>query len=307
MLKALGVEVTHSSKTAGTWRVGALRREIEESVYQRAVERVLEYIRAGDVYQVNLAHRLSADFEGSARAFFADFARIAEPRHGAYVEFDHEGQRFAAASCSPELFLSFDAATCRLSTRPMKGTRSAGGDARELLENGKERAELNMIVDLMRNDLGRVCELGSVRVDAPRTIERHGGARGGVLQATATVSGTLRPGAGIADALEATFPPGSVTGAPKVRAMQIIDELEAIRRGPYCGCIGFIADTGDAWFNVAIRTALLCGEPGAAPGEIRRGVMDYSVGAGIVAESDPQREWEETLLKAAGLRALLGV
>lgn len=273
--------------------------------FERAVSRVLRYIREGDVYQVNLAHRLSGRFDGCTRSFAAALALAATPRHGAYLEFDRPGRRSAIASASPELYMSFDAATRRLSTRPMKGTRPPNASEQELHESAKDRAELNMIVDLMRNDLGRVCDLGSVRVDTPRTVERHGSSTSGVLQATATVSGDLRPGLSITDALTATFPPGSVTGAPKIRAMQIIDELEPVRRGPYCGCIGFLADNGDAWFNVAIRTALLNGPPGLAPGLIAGGVLDYSVGAGIVADSDPSAEWDETITKAQGLLDVL--
>jgi anthranilate/para-aminobenzoate synthase component I len=153
----------------------------------------------------------------------------------------------------------------------------------------------------MRNDLGRVCEFGSVRVDEPRVIERHGGrGEGGVWQGVATVSGTVRAGLDLADVLRATFPPGSVTGAPKIRAMQIIDELEPVPRGPYCGAIGFISDCGRAAFNVAIRTAVLHSRaPGAGPDG--PWTLDYSVGAGIVADSRPDLEWRETLAKAGAL------
>ena len=156
-----------------------------------------------------------------------------------------------------------------------------------------------MIVDLMRNDLGRVCEYRSVRVERAREIEAHAG----VIHGVATVSGRLRDGIGHADLLRATFPPGSVTGAPKVRAMQIIDELEPSRRGPYCGSVGFVSDCGNACWNVAIRTATLTCEAGS-DAESARGVLDYSVGAGIVADSDPEAEWEETLSKARMLDAL---
>jgi len=188
-------------------------------------------------------------------------------------------------------------------TRPMKGTRPAGGDPAELERSVKDRAELNMIIDLMRNDLGRVCRAGSVRVERAREIERHGGERG-VWQATATVSGELRDGIGLARVLGAAFPAGSVTGAPKIRAMQIIDELEPVRRGPYCGSIGWIGNDGAAELSVAIRTALVSGAPGDGPGEVREGVLDYSVGAGIVADSDPSAEWRETMDKAGVMRAI---
>jgi para-aminobenzoate synthetase component 1 len=178
----------------------------------------------------------------------------------------------------------------------MKGTRPAGGDEAELASAEKDRAELNMIVDLMRNDLGRVCRFGSVRVEEPRAIERHGP----VLQATATVSGRVRGGLDLADVLGAGFPPGSVTGTPKIRAMQIIGELEGGPRGPYCGCIGLIDRGGRARLNVAIRTALLT--------EVGTGVWDleFPVGAGIVADSDPEAEWRETLDKAGVLTGVAG-
>jgi anthranilate/para-aminobenzoate synthase component I len=171
----------------------------------------------------------------------------------------------------------------------MKGTRPASATNAELLDAEKDQAELNMIVDLMRNDLGRVCTFGSMHVTHPRTIERHGDS---VLQATATVEGTLRPDLSLADIIGASFPPGSVTGTPKIRAMQIIDELEPAPRGPYCGCIGSMTPDRTR-LNVAIRTALLTESA-------TQGVWDlvYPVGAGIVADSDPEAEWQETLDKA---------
>jgi para-aminobenzoate synthetase component 1 len=222
---------------------------------------------------------------------------------------------------SPELFLEFDAATRRVTTRPMKGTRPGNADPAELEASPKDRAELNMIIDLMRNDLGRVCRFGSVRVESVRTIEGHGQSspphlltcspaheppsrnRSPALwQATGTVTGELHEGLDACDLLGAAFPPGSVTGAPKIRAMQIIDELEPVARGPYCGCIGWIGDDGSAAFSVAIRTALITGTAGdRSPDWIEDGVLDYSVGAGIVADSDPESEWRETLDKAGVL------
>jgi para-aminobenzoate synthetase component 1 len=200
------------------------------------------------------------------------------------------------------LFLSFDPATRELVTRPMKGTRPAGGAA-ALSESPKDRAELAMIVDLMRNDLGRVCRLGSVRVDEARVIERHGTGPSEIVQATATVRGEVPAGASAWDVLRGTFPGGSVTGAPKIRAMQIIDELEPVARGPYCGAMGFVSDSGHMAFNLAIRTALISGH-GDVRGRIE-GEVSYSVGAGIVADSRAEEEWEETLQKAAGFEHVL--
>ena len=256
--------------------------------YESAVARAVELICAGDVFQVNLTHALSAAFEGSPRGLFAALAGRLAPWHGCYLEWDDH----AIASASPELFLELTP-DGRVTTRPMKGTR--GGDDRSLATNPKDAAELAMIVDLMRNDLGRVCRFGSVRVDEGRAIEPHGGndVTPHVWQGVATVSGELRDGVGIAELLQATVPPGSITGAPKVRAMQIIHELERdlgfghTSRGAYCGATGFIGDDGSASLAVTIRTAVIEG-----------GVCRYPVGAGIVADSEPHGEWLETLLKA---------
>jgi para-aminobenzoate synthetase component 1 len=259
--------------------------------YIAGVHRIIEYIRAGDAYQVNLAHRLSTPFSGSPRGLFADLVEAAQPWHGGYFEADG----YALASLSPELFLEADLHTGEVRTRPMKGTRpyTDATDAAARLDldsSAKDRAELAMIVDLMRNDLGRVCDLGSVRVEQERRIEKHAS---GVLQSTATVAGRLRRGTTLLDLLRATFPPGSVTGAPKIRAMQIIDELEPVRRGPYCGTMMWIGDDGKLEANVMIRTACISSDPGSGAGN-----LDYSVGAGIVVDSDPASEWSETLVKA---------
>ncbi len=282
--------------------------------FERAVARVIEHLGAGDAYQVNLAHRLTCDFSGSARALFAALAAAALPRHGAYVEHDEVGGggsgggRAAVACASPELFLRYDPRTRCLETRPMKGTRPLAAPEAELLESAKDKAELTMIVDLMRNDLGRVAETGSVRVEAARTIERHGAGDSGVLQATGTVAGTLRAGLGVRELLAAAFPPGSVTGAPKVSAMRIIESLEPVRRGPYCGAIGFFGDDGGLNLSVAIRTACIRGSAAAPahPDAFAHATLDYSVGAGIVADSLPGAEWQETLTKARVLAALAG-
>jgi len=296
--------------------LGELASQVGQQEFEQGVGRVLEYIRAGDVYQVNLSHRLRAEFQGSTRGLFLRLIESAAPWYGAYLELFGVGQRRRSLlSASPEMFVSFDPGTRQLVTRPMKGTRAGRGEEarRALIASGKDAAELNMIVDLMRNDLGRVCALGSVRVERPREIERHGGegggGNGGLLQATATVSGRLREGQGLMEVVRALFPAGSVTGAPKIRAMQIIDELESGSRGPYCGAIGYVSDHGRACFNVAIRTAMVDGSPpgqGAdeALDEVRDGVLEYRVGAGIVAESNPAAEWRETLDKAAVVLAL---
>ncbi len=277
---------------AAGFRVGPLVSATGHDRFVAMVERTKAYIRDGDVYQVNLSHPLRASFEGSPRALFAAMANAARPWHGAYLEWNdgRTGERHAIASVSPELFLEYDPATRVVRTRPMKGTRTAisAEDAGALARSEKDRAELNMIIDLMRNDLGRSCVLGSVRVEEARTIETHTDAHGaGLLQATGCVSGVLRPDRSPLDLVRNAFPPGSVTGAPKVRAMQIIRELEPEPRNFYCGSIGFIGDDGRLMLNVAIRTATITGT-----------TIEYPVGAGIVADSDPESEWNETMAKA---------
>ncbi|MEC9373458.1 MAG: anthranilate synthase component I family protein, partial [Planctomycetota bacterium] len=280
--------------------------------YEAAVRRVLEYIRAGDVFQVNLAHRLTASFDGSARECFACLLDAMGPWCAAYVESPSHGR--AAISLSPELFLQYDPRDRRVATRPIKGTRpldESNRAIRDLLASAKDQAELVMIVDLMRNDLGRVCDFGTVRVVEPRAIETHGGLgphRGSaVAHAVATIEGRLRQGLTVADLIAASFPPGSITGAPKIRAMQIIDELEPVRRALYTGSLGWLGDDGAALLNVAIRTAMVSADS-SVPHPRRdhiEGTIDYSVGAGIVADSDPAAEYEETMHKAAGFISAL--
>ena len=226
---------------ARAYDLGEPDTEASRAPYTDAVAEALDRIRAGEVYQVNLTHRLSCPFEGSARALASELLAAARPWHGAYLEFDEHHTRRALICASPELFLDADLNTRRVRTRPMKGTRPAEGNPEELRDCPKDRAELDMITDLMRNDLGRVCAFGSVRVAEPRAIERHDS---GVIQATSRVEGSLRPGIGVAQLLRATFPPGSVTGAPKVRAMRVIDQLERHRRGPYCGACGVLRRCG---------------------------------------------------------------
>ncbi|HED53777.1 MAG TPA: anthranilate synthase component I family protein, partial [Phycisphaerales bacterium] len=271
-----------------------------EQAYIRAVRRAVELIHAGDAFQVNLTHRLWASFKGSPRSLFAELSRRLRPWHAVYLECPARSSQpgpTAIASFSPELFLELTPGG-QVTTRPMKGTRPGDALVSEFLDAEKDRAELAMIVDLMRNDLGRVCTFGSVDVDSPRQIEHHGKSITGkpeLVQGVATISGQLRPGESVESLLRATFPPGSITGAPKIRAMQIIDTIEHALgydkalpdRGPYCGSCGYIGDTGSALLNVAIRTAI-----------ISNNRIDYPVGAGIVADSDPQSEWNETLDKA---------
>ncbi|MEM7627552.1 MAG: anthranilate synthase component I family protein [Planctomycetota bacterium] len=265
--------------------------------HEAAVRRGLEYIAAGDVFQVNLAQRFTAEFKGSTRGLFLQLAAASPAWYGAYLEpFTADGRPAPHAVCStsPELFLQLDA-DGTVTTRPIKGTRPAASDPNELRDAEKDTAELNMIIDLLRNDLGRVCGYGSVRVTQPRTVESHPTVHHGV----ATVAGRLHPSRALRHLLRATFPGGSITGAPKVRAMQIIEELEPVRRGVYCGAIGFATSLGGtttARLNIAIRTLLV---------DRATGRLHFSVGGGIVADSDPADEYEETLHKAAALVAAL--
>ena len=298
----LGDAVDHSRFSrerlggAAGYELGSLRSVWGRDAYTRAVADAVGLIHAGDMYQVNLAHALVGRFEGSTRALFADMACVASPAFGAYLELPplEDGRRRAVLSLSPELLVRYEAATRTLTTEPMKGTRP-GHDAglNDLRDAAKDKAELAMIVDLMRNDLGRVSAIGSVRVDEPRVLALHGPSAGGVWQASARVSGVLGDGLTLEDALRAMLPAGSITGAPKVRAMQVIHAMEPTPRGPYCGAIGLVDEHGNAELAVGIRTALIVGD------ELR-----YAVGAGIVAQSDPEAEWAETLAKAGPLRAV---
>ncbi len=275
------------------WSLGPLRSDIGRLGYEARVARAIEYIRAGDIFQVNLAHRLCAEFSGSARSLFGELLAAARPAYGAYIE----ASPGTILSLSPELFLAYDASSRSCLTRPMKGTASAQVGKASLESSQKDRAELRMIVDLMRNDISRVCDIGTVQVDESRAIETHAG--GGVHQGVATISGTLRKDKSLQSLIRASFPAGSITGAPKVRAMQIIDELEQTARGPYCGTIGAIDAQGNAVFNVGIRTAMITGDSALAPGTYKSAQLVYPVGAGIVADSKPELEWDETLAKAS--------
>lgn len=280
-------------------RGGPIEPDQPAEAVKASIQAVKDYIAAGDVFQVNLAQRFSGPFTGNPRAFYAALCQRSPAWYGAYGELtrfaDDEPAR-SLASISPELFLDCDA-TGRVVTRPIKGTRPSTASTEDLRNSGKDRAELAMIVDLMRNDLGRVCAYGSVRVDEPRAIETHPGVHHGV----ATIRGQLHPSRDLVDLLEAALPGGSVTGAPKVRAMQIIDALEPARRGAYCGALGMIRGR-QARLSIAIRTVMLTQDhPGGS------GVADAWAGGGIIADSDPQAEYQEMLDKARAMREAIGL
>lgn len=258
--------------------------------YRAAVSRALEHIAAGDSFQVNLSQRLTAHWPGDAHALYRALRRHSPAAHGAVLP------GCGIASVSPETFLAVRGRT--VTTRPIKGTRPRASDPRldaaladDLVAASKDRAENVMIVDLQRNDLGRVCEPGSVRVPALAELEGHPT----VWHLVSTVTGRLRPGVGYGRLLAATFPCGSVTGAPKVRSMAIIESLEPVRRGWYCGAIGFLS-AGAATLSVAIRTATLHPD----------GQVDHGAGGGVVADSDPADEHAESLDKAAAFLRAVG-
>jgi para-aminobenzoate synthetase component 1 len=253
-----------------------------------AVQRVRDYIASGDVYQVNLSQRARCTYDGDSVALYQAL-RLGNPApYGAYLDLGD----WQLISTSPEQFLQKTGR--QLETRPIKGTRPRGIDAAGDRQNEaalrvskKDRAELLMIVDLERNDLGRVAEFGSVQVEGLYQLEHYAK----VIHQTARVKATLAERKDIYDALAAIFPGGSITGAPKIRAMQIIEELEPTRRGVYCGSIGYIGFDGDAEFNIAIRSL-----------HLKDGQLDYQVGGGIVWDSDPEDEYQETLDKARAIR-----
>ena len=277
-------------RTDRSFSLDPLRVDRPASAFERAVAATVDLIHAGDLFQANVAQRFSTTLDGSPRSLAAAALRGHSARHGAYLELDAD---HAVLSMSPESFLHVEAGGV-VSTRPIKGTRPGDGDPAELLASAKDAAELAMIVDLMRNDLGRACRLGSVEVREPRRLERHPT----VIHAVAEVGGMLRSEVTPAELLAATFPPGSVTGAPKIRAMQVIESLEPVPRGIYCGSIGWIDDRHGLRLNVAIRTAML------ARIADDRWTLGYHAGCGIVAESEPLAETAESLAKTAVLARL---
>lgn len=265
---------------------------VSKREYEQRVERVREYIAAGDIYQANIAHPIM--LQGLPDAFETAI-RIRTANPAGYSALLRWGDR-AVISASPELFLHRSGGA--VTTRPIKGTARRNGDeivdaaARQtLIDSEKDRAELAMIVDLHRNDLGRVCDLGSVRVERARYLESHPS----VFHTVAKITGRLRSDRGTVDLLRACFPPGSITGVPKIRAMEIIAELENYARGVYCGTVCTLGLDGALWANVAIRTLQISGNDGV-----------MYVGGGVVAESEPADEYAETLAKAGGILSAFG-
>jgi para-aminobenzoate synthetase component 1 len=270
-----------------------LESNLSRGTYFKALEAVLEYIAAGDIYQANISQRFTTRFAGAPWTIYSGLRSRFPAPFGAYLNCG----AFQVLSNSPERFLLVEGD--RIATCPIKGTRPRGltveEDARligHLRQSEKERAEHVMIVDLERNDLGRICKIGSVHVEQFEAIETYHT----LHHMVSTVAGTLEEGVGPMDCLRATFPGGSITGAPKIRAMEIIDEVEPTARGLYTGAIGFVGFSGDMELNIAIRTAI-----------VKRDRIYFQTGGGIVADSSPEQEYEETLLKAETFCRTLGI
>jgi para-aminobenzoate synthetase component 1 len=292
----------------------AASRDFQPVQYAAAVGRCIDYIVAGDIFQVNMTQRFTLHDAPPATDIYRCLRRRNPAWFAAFMSFDADTdarvagvsparpgndvpRHCAILSSSPELFLRVRGR--HVITRPIKGTRPRTGDAAtdqsaaaDLLASPKDNAELAMIIDLMRNDLGRVCRFGTVAVTQPSTLETHPT----VFHLVGTVEGTLRDDVTPAGLLRATFPGGSITGAPKIRAMEIIDELEPCARGPYTGCIGIVGVNGRCEWNIAIRT-IICDGPDAY----------VHAGGGIVADSSPQAEYQETLDKARAMLEAIAV
>lgn len=266
-----------------------IRCNMDRDYYFRAIEKIKRYIYDGDVYQINFSQRFECDYDAPPIELFNWQNHFNPSPYSAYID----ANDFHIVSASPEMFITITDNT--ISTKPIKGTRprinEASADSKnldELLKSEKEQAELNMIIDLERNDVARICKPGTRKVIQPRTIESYPT----VFHAVATVAGQLRNEITFCDCLKAMFPGGSITGAPKIHSMEIIDETEPTDRGVYTGSIGFIGIDGSVCLNIAIRTII-----------IKANMAFAQTGGGIVADSEPQAEWDETLTKAKALLA----
>jgi len=273
-------------------RPGRLRADLTRAQYVAAVEEVRARIAAGEIYQMNLAQRFTATVAESPRQLYRRLRALNPAPMGAYLE----AGDWAVLSSSPERFLAVEGG--RIRTFPIKGTRPRGGTPAEdavlqgeLVASEKERAELLMIVDLMRNDLGRICRFGSVGVRRLHDLETFAT----VHHLVGEVEGELRDGVGAAELLRAVFPGGSITGAPKIQAMRVIAGIEPVRRGIFSGALGYWSACGRTDLSIAIRT-IVC----------HRAEASFHVGAGIVWDSEAEREYEETLAKGRALLAALG-
>jgi len=246
--------------------------------YKEDIQTIIDYIHAGDVFQVNLSQRFTAHVPDNFNAYahYLSLRRINPAPFSAYLKFED----LILSSSSPERFLKVTGN--EIETRPIKGTLAANEDPAILLKSEKDRAENTMIVDLLRNDLSKICTPDSITVPELCVVESYSG----LHHLVSSVKGVLKPGMSSLDALAACFPGGSITGAPKIRAMEIIEELEPSRRGPYCGAIGYIGLNGSMDTNIAIRTLVYKGNH-----------VSLNIGGGIVADSDLEAEYQETLVK----------
>lgn len=274
-----------------------IRCNMDRDYYFEAIEKIKRYIYDGDVYQINFSQRFECDYDASPIELFHWQNHFNPSPYAAYID----AGGFHIVSASPEMFITITDGV--ISTKPIKGTRPRINETNfeadhakqinaknfdELVNSEKEQAELNMIIDLERNDVARICKHGTRKVVQPRTIESYPT----VFHAVATVAGHLRKEITFCDILKAMFPGGSITGAPKIRSMKIIDETEPTARGVYTGSIGLLSIDGSACLNIAIRTII-----------IKAGIAFAQTGGGIVADSDPQAEWAETITKARALLA----
>jgi para-aminobenzoate synthetase component 1 len=274
----------------GVFTTTAVVSNFNEQTYQRAFEQVKRYIESGDCYQVNLAQRLSAEVEGDSWVCYKKLRELSPAPFMAYMDLSYaDHQSIQVLSASPERFLQL--VDGEVETRPIKGTRPRLsdpkqdlGNAIELLTSTKDRAENLMIVDLLRNDIGKVCEIGSVKAEKLFNLQSFAN----VHHLVSFVTGRLTNENTALDLLRSCFPGGSITGAPKLRAMEIIEELEPHRRGVYCGAIGYIGFHGDMDTNITIRTAV-----------VMNGSIYFYAGGGVVADSTLEKEYKETLDKAS--------
>jgi anthranilate/para-aminobenzoate synthase component I len=296
-------------------RPGSLYSNMTKDKYVEMVLSVKEYIASGDVYQVNLSQRFTTLLNSPPISYLLDLYNVQPVPFGCYIDFGY----FLLVSGSMELFVRKIGR--KVATKPIKGTRKRAFTTEEdallraeLLSSDKERAENLMIVDLMRNDLGRICQYGTVKVSGLFRVESYST----VHQLVSEVEGLLNDGIKTGDIINATFPPGSVTGAPKRRAMEVIDELEPHLRGPYCGALGIFMPNGDFTLSVAIRILTIRELNGSdVPTSLRISRADepvlnkaegtFWVGGGIVWDSDPEKEYEETLIKARAINKALGI
>lgn len=279
--------ITRKSKP----EIGKLKSSFSYKRYEKTLLKTKEYIESGDIYQANISQRFFLDFKYDPLEFYLKLRSISPAPFGAFLK----EKSFTIICNSPERFLFKKGRY--VETCPIKGTRKRFFDLKkdilakkDLRNSPKDRAEHLMIVDLERNDLGKICEIGSVKVKKMFSIESYAN----VHHMVSTVYGKLKKGLDITDCIKAVFPGGSITGAPKLRSMEIIDELEPVKRGVYCGSIGYIDNSGDADFNIAIRTGI-----------ITNNKLYFYVGGGIVADSQPDLEYEETITKAKAFLSAL--